>query len=116
MSNFSYNSFFSALADSRRIEILEFLLKNGKQNVTSIANGIKMEQSAVSHSLNKLLACEFVHLEVRGKHRYYYLNGETIKPLLKIIDRHISKFCNQQCPCCTVKSADFSKYGTANAA
>lgn len=97
----SYESFFSALAGNRRLEILLFLRKNGHKNVSQIAEGTGIEQSAVSHNLSKLLVCEFVHIEVRGKERYYSLNEETIVPLLQLIDQHIATFCTGTCACCT---------------
>lgn len=103
MTELSYDSFFATLSGNRRLEILQFLQRAGHQSVTDIAAGTGIEQSAVSHSLNKLLACEFVHIEVSGKHRYYSLNEETIVPLLGLIDRHIAKFCTGTCACCVKK-------------
>lgn len=98
----SYDKFFGVLSGNRRLDIISYLKNNGSQNVTAIAGGTGMEQSAVSHALNKLLACEFVHIEVRGKHRYYSLNNETILPLLQLIDQHITKFCDGKCNCCVL--------------
>lgn len=103
MTKLSYDSFFATLSGNRRLEILHFLQRAGHQSVNDIAAGTGIEQSAVSHSLNKLLACEFVHIEVDGKYRYYSLNEETIVPLLAIIDRHIAKFCSGACKCCMTK-------------
>ncbi len=103
MTKISYDLFFATLSGNRRLEIIQYLQQTGWQNVTEIAHGTGIEQSAVSHSLNKLLACQCVHIEVRGKHRYYSLNEETIVPLFKLIDRHIEKFCRGDCDCCSIK-------------
>lgn len=83
------------------MDIVSYLYKSGLQSVNDISAGTSIEQSAVSHGLNKLLACEVVHVEVRGKHRYYSLNEETIVPLLQIVDQHIVKFCHNQCSQCS---------------
>ena len=103
MTELSYDTFFATLSGNRRLEILHFLQRADHQSVNDIAAGTGIEQSAVSHSLNKLLACEFVHIEVDGKFRYYSLNDETIVPLLALIDRHIAKFCTGVCECCSKK-------------
>ncbi len=105
MTKQSYETFFATLSGSNRLSILKHLQEKGSQSVTEISKGTGIEQSAVSHSLSKLLACEFVHIEVRGKHRYYTLNEETIVPLLRLIDRHIAEFCQGQCDCCVTVSA-----------
>ena len=104
-----YDKFFGVLSGNRRVDIISYLKKNGSQNVTDISKGTGIEQSAVSHALNKLLACEFVHIEVRGKHRYYSLNSETISPLLELIDQHIYKFCDGGCDCCILDSTSDNK-------
>jgi DNA-binding transcriptional ArsR family regulator len=52
-----------------------------------------MDQTAVSHDLARLKQCGFVKSEVEGKFRYYSLNEETIKPLMGLIDKHMSRYC-----------------------
>lgn len=94
MNHLSYKDFFSTLSGDSRLEILQYLMENGPRNVSEIASGTGQEQSAVSHNLKKLLICEFVHIDVQGKNRYYSLNDETIVPLLKLADQHIHKYCH----------------------
>lgn len=115
MTELSYETFFAALAGNRRLEILQFLLSNGKQSVTSIAEGTGIEQSAVSHNLSQLLACEFVHVEVDGKNRLYTINKETIVPMLKLVERHISKYCSGTCQFCCKASDKQPEKQTAEA-
>ncbi len=100
MNDISYEQFFGTLAGNRRIEILQYLHQNGAQNVSELAAGIGQEQSAVSHNLKKLLSCQCVHLEVRGKNRYYSLNTETMVPLLDLVDTHIQNYCQHNCGHC----------------
>ena len=114
MKKSSYEIFFATLSGIRRLEILQYLQGAGAQNVTDIAAGTGIEQSAVSHNLNKLLACEFVHIEVRGKQRFYTLNKETIVPLLQLIDQHITTFCNGKCHCCITRSTKNDKQEVAS--
>lgn len=100
MTEVSYKQFFATLSGDKRLDILQFLKEGGAKNVSEIAEGTGQEQSAVSHSLKKLLSCQCVHIEVRGKNRYYSLNSETIVPLLKLADQHIQNFCKNQCQHC----------------
>lgn len=100
MTEVSYKDFFATLAGDSRLEILEYLKDGEAKNVSEIAEGTGQEQSAVSHNLGKLLSCQCVHVEVRGKNRYYSLNSETIVPILKLADQHIQNFCQSQCSHC----------------
>ena len=54
---------------------------------------LKTDQTAVSHNLERLRRCGFVYSETDGKYRYYKLNEETIKPLMSLIEKHMSKYC-----------------------
>lgn len=101
MTEVSYKDFFATLAGDSRLEILEYLKNGEAKNVSEIAEGTGQEQSAVSHNLGKLLSCQCVHVEVRGKNRYYSLNSETIVPILRLADLHIQNFCQSQCSHCS---------------
>ena len=63
------------------------------RTVSEIVKELKMDQSAVSHDLARLRECGFVVSEVEGKFRCYKLNDETIRPLMNLIDEHMSKNC-----------------------
>jgi len=62
-------------------------------SVSEISKKIKVEQSKLSHALASLRFCSIVQSKQRGKQRIYYLNKQTIIPILKIIDKHKCKFC-----------------------
>lgn len=100
MINTSYKRFFTTLGNENRLKIIHFLAKNGPKNVSQIVKGVKLEQTAVSHNLKRLLSCQFVHLKQNGKERVYSLNDETIKPLLLLMDKHVERFCKRVCEEC----------------
>lgn len=102
MTKVTYNSFFSALASERRLDILQFLHKSGSSSVSEIADGTGIEQSAVSHSLRALLGCQLVHIKAEGRQRIYSLNDKTIEPILALVDKHIATYCDGECECCNV--------------
>jgi len=92
-----YKRFFHTLANKMRLEIVLLLHKRGPMNVTELTKTLHYKQSTISHNLKRLVSCEFVHVEQRGKYRYYSLNKDTIEPLLKVIDKHVDTYCNKLC-------------------
>ncbi len=88
----AYKIFFGTLVSEPRLKIIN-LLRKGMKNVSEIMKELKMDQSSVSHDLSRLKKCGFVDVEIDGKFRYYKLNEETIKPLIELIDKHMSQYC-----------------------
>lgn len=88
----AYKIFFGTLVSESRLRIIN-LLRKRKKNVSEIVDKLKLDQTAVSHDLARLKKCGFIGVEVDGKFRYYSLNKKTIKPLMSIIDKHMSEFC-----------------------
>ena len=88
----AYKIFFGTLFSESRLKIIN-LLRNSRKNVSEIINELKADQTSVSHDLARLKRCGFVNVEISGKFRYYKLNEETIKPLIELIDRHMSLYC-----------------------
>ncbi len=92
----SYNLFFETISPRIRIKILE-LLRNKPMSVTEIASALNEEQSKISHSLKKLTDCHFLDVKQQGKKRIYSLNKETTVPLIKLVEKHVKKFCCKEC-------------------
>jgi DNA-binding transcriptional ArsR family regulator len=88
----AYKVFFGTLVSEPRLKIIN-LLRKGKKNVSQIVKELNTDQTSVSHNLARLKLCGFVKSESKGKYRYYYLNQETIKPLMTIIDKHMAQYC-----------------------
>ena len=88
----AYKIFFGTLVSESRLRIIN-LLRKGKKNVSGIIESLKIDQTIISHDLSRLKKCGFVNVNINGKYREYSLNEETIKPLMTIIDKHMSKNC-----------------------
>ncbi len=88
----AYKVFFGTLVSESRLKIIN-LLRHGKRNVTELVTTLGLDQTAVSHDLARLKKCGFVKTEVEGKYHYYMLNENTIKPLMQLIDTHMSHYC-----------------------
>ena len=89
-----YRTFFGTLANQYRLEIIE-ALSSGERNVTGICRKTKLNQSTVSHNLQRLEHCGFVFVKPNGKERIYGLNKETIKPLLELMHKHMNNHCKK---------------------
>lgn len=85
------------LGNKQRVHILQYLAHSGPKNVTEIADRLKIEQSAASHSLKQLLLCHFVTVTQDGKERVYNVNEDTVKPLFEQIEQHVKKYCARGC-------------------
>lgn len=88
----AYKIFFGTLVSESRLKIINILRKR-KMSVSEIMRELGMDQTASSHDLARLKKCGFVNVETNGKFRYYSLNQQTIAPLMKLIDEHMSKNC-----------------------
>jgi DNA-binding transcriptional ArsR family regulator len=97
MKHISFDHFFMTLGNKQRARILQLLAKEGPKSVSAVAETLKVEQSAVSHSLRQLLLCHFVTVKQEGKERIYTINEDTVKPLFEQIDRHVRKYCVKSC-------------------
>jgi DNA-binding transcriptional ArsR family regulator len=92
----SYYIFFDTISNKTRMNIIDSLMKKPK-SVNEICADIKEEQSKVSHSLKRLMDCNFLNVQREGKKKIYALNEETIIPIFQLVDKHVSKFCTKEC-------------------
>ena len=92
----SYYLFFDTISNKTRMAIIDSLM-GGAKSVSQICEDIHEEQSKVSHNLKKLMECNFLEVSRDGKRRVYSLNKETIIPIFRLVDKHVSKFCLGEC-------------------
>jgi DNA-binding transcriptional ArsR family regulator len=98
----SMSLLFKALSNESRVSILQ-LLRDGSRNVSEISKVLRMEQTAVSHNLRCLSFCGLVTNERIGKTIEYALNQETVEPIFRLADRHISKYAANLRTCTTLE-------------
>jgi len=93
---------FNALSSEYRVNILN-LLRNGPKNVDQISEALKIEQTMTSHNLRCLAFCGLVTSQRVGKTVEYSLNRETVEPILRLADKHISKYALNLRTCKTLE-------------
>lgn len=74
-----YASWFKALADGTRVQIVSLLARAGRpMSVGEIVAAVEVGQSTVSAHLKVLADVRFVLVEGRGTARYYRVNDECV--------------------------------------
>lgn len=68
-----------ALNDETRVQILEFIQKNGEVCVCDIENAFNMIQSRISRHLKILKEAGFLKVDRRGKWAYYAIRSPLDK-------------------------------------
>ncbi len=92
----AYNVFFETISSKTRLKIIE-VLQEKSMSVTEICNKLGEEQSKISHNLKCLIDCHFLDVKQDGKKRIYSLNKDTMVPLMKLVEKHVTKYCYEEC-------------------
>jgi DNA-binding transcriptional ArsR family regulator len=74
-----YASWFRALADPSRVQIVEYLARQGRpMSVGELTDAVGLAQSTVSQHLKVLTKVRFVLVEPVGTARHYRINEQCI--------------------------------------
>jgi DNA-binding transcriptional ArsR family regulator len=74
-----YASWFKALADATRVQIVSLLARHGApMTVGQIVDAVEVGQSTVSAHLKVLAEVRFVLVEQRGTARHYRINDNCV--------------------------------------
>ncbi|MDL4841054.1 ArsR/SmtB family transcription factor [Aquibacillus rhizosphaerae] len=77
-----YEKKFKALADKKRLEIMNLICQRSSLCVCDLSELIDMPQSKLSYHLKILLDAELLIKETRGTWSYYQLNEKEVNHLL----------------------------------
>jgi ArsR family transcriptional regulator, arsenate/arsenite/antimonite-responsive transcriptional repressor len=77
-----YEAKFKALADKKRLQIMNILTQKGEICVCDLQPLMDMTQSKLSYHLKILLDANIIKKETRGTWSYYTLNVEEVNHLL----------------------------------
>lgn len=88
MNHKNLEKLLKAVANKRRLEILEYLLKKKEANVGDIAEHIHLSYKSTSRHLAVLRAADLVDREQRSLESFYSLSAD-MPEVVKQIMRHI---------------------------
>lgn len=90
----AHDIFISTLCCKSRLHIIQSLRQQEK-NVTELSKELKINQTTLSHNLQRLQDCGMVTVERRNKYQYYRLNKEYIEQIMSLIEKHMAKYCQK---------------------
>ncbi len=106
LNNFSevYDArFFKTLSEPVRIQILEYLMLNGRSDIRSITENMPQDRSVISRHLNQMQKVGILSCEKETRHMYYTINAQQFVDKLERFLTQIKKSISICCPpdCCS---------------
>jgi|APSaa5957512622_1039677.scaffolds.fasta_scaffold125033_2 DNA-binding transcriptional ArsR family regulator len=92
--------FFKTLGEPVRMEILRYLLLNGRSDIGSISENLPQDRSVISRHLQLMLDSGLLHCEKETRFRYYSINGGNFINKLEATAFQLRKCMSVCCPEC----------------
>ncbi len=90
--NGEYCHFLSTISDTHNFAIAVRIMQKGPMTHAILKEEIGLSDAKLKKHLNQLLFCSYLFSKKKGKEITYYLNHTTVRPLIKIMNRHIGKY------------------------
>ena len=94
------SKFFKTLSEPVRVQILKFLMLNGRADIGSIAENMPQDRSVISRHLNLMQEAGILISEKENRHVFYSVNGKPFLEKLVDITEKINKCMKECCPDC----------------
>ncbi len=88
--------FLKALSEPVRIEILKFIMRNGRTDIGTIAENMPQDRSVISRHLNLMHEVGILICEKVGRHMFYEIDGKVFLDRLENITDLVRK-CVPMC-------------------
>jgi len=94
--------FFKTLSEPVRMDILRFLMLNGRSDIGTIADHMPQDRSVVSRHLNLMQEAGILKCEKETRYVYYEIDAPAFVDKLEDITRRVRKCVEVCCPdgCC----------------
>lgn len=90
--------FFKALSEPVRIQILKYLILNGRSDIGAIAKALPQDRSVISRHLQLMYEVGILTCEKETRHMFYEVNGPFFLGKLQNIESQIIKCMPECCP------------------
>lgn len=95
------SKFFRTLSEPVRVQILKFLMLNGKSDVGTIAKNMPQDRSVISRHLILMQEVGILTSQSENRHVFYEINGRPFLEKLIDITEKIGRCMKECCPeCC----------------
>ena len=95
------SKFFKTLSEPVRVQILRFVLLNGRADIGTIAENMPQDRSVISRHLNLMQEVGILTSEKQSRHVFYSINARLFLERFMIITE-LTKQCLEECGpnCC----------------
>lgn len=97
------SKFFKALSEPARVQILKYLILNGRSDIADIAANLPQDRSVISRHLQMMHEVGILSCEKVTRHRYYEIEGSLFLNKLETIIEKIKECMPTCCPTSNVK-------------
>jgi DNA-binding transcriptional ArsR family regulator len=95
------SKFFKTLSEPVRVQIIKFILLNGRADIGTIADHMPQDRSVISRHLSLMHEVGILNCEKENRHMFYEINGEAFLERLENITEQIRKSIPECCPSCS---------------
>lgn len=89
---------FKTLSEPVRVEILKFVMLNGRSDIGTIAEHMPQDRSVISRHLNLMHEVGILKSEKESRHMFFEINCHTFLEKLEAITAQIRKCITECCP------------------
>jgi len=96
------SKFFKTMSEPVRVQILRFILLNGRADIGTIAENMPQDRSVISRHLNLMQEVGILNAEKESRHMFYSINARMFLERFITITE-LTKKCLEECGprCCT---------------
>ena len=94
------SKFFKTMSEPVRMQIMRFLLLNGRSDIATIADTMPQDRSVVSRHLNLMSEVGILKCEKEARHMFYEIDGNVFLDKLENMTHQIRKCMPLCCPDC----------------
>ncbi len=92
--------FFKSLSEPGRVQILKFLLINGRSDIAAIADSMPQDRSVISRHLNLMQEAGILTGEKVSRHMYYSIDASEFLDKVEGIAGKVRSCMTVCCPGC----------------
>ena len=94
------SKFFKTMSEPVRMQIMRYLLLNGRSDIGTIADKMPQDRSVISRHLNLMSEVGILKCEKEARHMFYEIDGNVFLDKLENMTRQIRKCMPVCCPEC----------------
>lgn len=91
------SSFFKALSEPVRLEILKFLLKNGRSDILTVSKSIKKDRSVLSRHLHMMTEAGILKSEKVVRNTFFEIDAKSLTEIISVLFHKVSSAVESCC-------------------